>query len=517
MPIVSISKIQHRYGLSENLPQLSAAELGWAIDTRKLYIGNGPVSEGAPSIGNTEILTEYTNLLDVTDSYTYKGEAAGYTHQTGPSASSPVTRTLQRKIDDFASVKDFGAAGDGTTDDTAAINRALSQLFCQELNEEIRRSLFFPAGIYLITDDIKIPTYAKIYGEGKNSSIIRGGQVKLADSLQQIEASIGNNGAVSPGFVVIQDITFENTSTGDVLSIDKASNVRIQNVRISGNQSTAPASIGSAGSSVSLTSTAAYPAKNIVFEQCDIRNNVFGVVADDNDISAVTFNGCLFENLNKGFKISENTSGSGPIAIKVLNSEFDKIYDNAIHVYQTPGFISAFNYFKDVANEINGAGAAADSVIIYQVSGNTSFCDIFDRSDADDANFSRVDYNNATNLYTNPLDGNYFGRSKTEPGRSITLNDNSAAANTTITFSASTESANLIYYTATRDTNVRQGVMRITATSNGSTLTDEFNEDGTDIGLEFSVAVAAGVTTLKYDTTSTGDNITFKYRIERLI
>jgi hypothetical protein len=346
VPIVSISKIQHRYGLSENLPQLSAAELGWALDTRRLYIGNGPVSEGAPSIGNTEILTQYSDLLAVTDNYTYKGEAAGSTHQTGASASSPVTRSLQRKIDDFASVKDFGAVGDGTTDDTAAINRALSQLFCQELNEEIRRSLFFPAGIYLISGDIKIPTYAKIYGEGKNSSILKGGKIKLADSLQQIEASIGNNGASAPGFVSIQDMTFENTSTGEVLSIDKASNVRIQNVRITGNQSTAPASIGSAGASVSLTSTAAYPTKNVVFEHCDIRNNVFGVVADDNNISAVTFSNCLFENLNKGFKISENTSGSGPIAIKVLNSEFDKIYNNGIHVYQTPGFISAYNYFK---------------------------------------------------------------------------------------------------------------------------------------------------------------------------
>ena len=70
MPITSISRIQNRYGLSENVPQLSAAELGWVIDTRQLYIGNGPTSEGAPEIGNTEILTEYSDLQSLLVPYT---------------------------------------------------------------------------------------------------------------------------------------------------------------------------------------------------------------------------------------------------------------------------------------------------------------------------------------------------------------------------------------------------------------------------------------------------------------
>jgi hypothetical protein len=41
MAIVQISRIQHRRGLQQDLPQLASGELGWSIDERRLYIGNG--------------------------------------------------------------------------------------------------------------------------------------------------------------------------------------------------------------------------------------------------------------------------------------------------------------------------------------------------------------------------------------------------------------------------------------------------------------------------------------------
>ena len=63
MAVIQISRVQHRRGLLQDLPQLSAAELGWVIDNRKLYIGNGPIEEGAPIVGNTEILTQYSDIL----------------------------------------------------------------------------------------------------------------------------------------------------------------------------------------------------------------------------------------------------------------------------------------------------------------------------------------------------------------------------------------------------------------------------------------------------------------------
>ena len=171
MAIVQISQITNRKGLNADLPQLAGAELGWSTDTRQLYIGNGTIEDGAPVVGNTEILTEFSDILNFANSYTYKGQAAGYTVQTSANGT-PVTNSLQSVLDQYASVLDFGAVGDGTTDCTEAINWALYQLYCRPSNPQIRRSLFFPAGVYLVSGPINIPTYATLIGEGADNSII---------------------------------------------------------------------------------------------------------------------------------------------------------------------------------------------------------------------------------------------------------------------------------------------------------------------------------------------------------
>jgi hypothetical protein len=66
------------------------------------------------------------------------------------SGTGAVERSVQSKLRDIVSVKDFGAVGDGVTDDTAAIQAAITK--CQTNLE----SLFFPAGVYKITSTITL-------------------------------------------------------------------------------------------------------------------------------------------------------------------------------------------------------------------------------------------------------------------------------------------------------------------------------------------------------------------------
>ena len=59
------------------------SELGYSIDTRQLFIGNGTLNDGAPETGNTEILTEYSDILNLANTYNFKNSDAGYNPQTG--------------------------------------------------------------------------------------------------------------------------------------------------------------------------------------------------------------------------------------------------------------------------------------------------------------------------------------------------------------------------------------------------------------------------------------------------
>ena len=60
MAVYEVAKIQFRSGLQEDLPALDTGEPGWCVDTQRLFIGKGTLAEGAPEIGVTEILTEYS-------------------------------------------------------------------------------------------------------------------------------------------------------------------------------------------------------------------------------------------------------------------------------------------------------------------------------------------------------------------------------------------------------------------------------------------------------------------------
>lgn len=525
MPIVSISKIQHRYGLSENLPQLSAAELGWAIDQRRLFIGNGPTSEGAPNIGNTEILTEHSNILEVAeDAYTYKDVAVGYTARTGVSATTPTTRSLQEKLDDFANIRDYGAVGDGVTDDTDAINRALFDIYCRNTNAQVRRKIYFPAGVYVVTDVIKIPTYANLVGEGLGCTIILGTNVsadcvaRSADSKQQIDTNIGNNGAIIPKYISVSDITFQTNKDIDIVILDSTSQSSFNRVGFVGYLSATPTSSGTSATALKIFSTAVNQSNDILFENCEFRATSYASVLDD-DMQNIVFNNCKFKTLYRGHIISENTTGSGnsvfgPQGLKLSNNLFDEIYGPALYVYNTGSVISAFNTYMDVGN--HNTGIPVENVIIFNDDGNSSICDYFERTDLQDASVSRISTNNKKTVIIEPGLGVTVGQRKFETGSTITLTDNVANTASGITFNIAQKSQK-VYYLAERGTKTRSGILTITASANGSTISDEFSEENGDIGLEFSVQISGSVANIRYTTTNTGTDITFTYSVDRIV
>jgi hypothetical protein len=351
MAVTQISRIQHRRGLEQDLPQLTSAELGWSLDTRRLYIGNGTLDEGAPLEGVTRILTE----LDVNDltsnasfaSYTFVGNAAGYTAQTGPSALAPVIRSYQQKFDDIVNVKDFGAVGDNSTDDTAAINRALEQIYKSTVSPtdpRARRTIVFPGGTYITSNVIKIPPYARLVGDGPSSTIIKQSQgnrnvANVCDSLFQTGASLGTGSAVLPRDIEIDGIQFLNsntTVTEPIFVIDSASNLKIQNTKISSN-----AAAGSYPNLVSIQTTVAVSSK-------------------------ITFDNCQFVNGGNGISIV----GTGVSSIRVINSALEDLSNIAYVLGDSLNFSSIGNYVMASDGLFSGNGnnrnfSLGDNEIVY--------------------------------------------------------------------------------------------------------------------------------------------------------
>ena len=107
-----------------------------------------------------------------------------------------VTRTAQAKMREWVSVKDFGAVGDGVTDDTAAIQAALNA--AAHVN--------VPAGTYRVTSSIVLNSGNHLIGAGQSSTTIQSGVI--GNSLFKTTAS-------AAAFIRLTDMTLQgNGLTG---------------------------------------------------------------------------------------------------------------------------------------------------------------------------------------------------------------------------------------------------------------------------------------------------------------
>lgn len=81
----------------------------------------------------------------------------------GPRAGA-VPRTIAAKLADTASVRDFGAVGDGIADDTPAIAAALASG---------ARSVSLPEGTYLTTAPLAVPNKTAVVGAGRDATVLK--------------------------------------------------------------------------------------------------------------------------------------------------------------------------------------------------------------------------------------------------------------------------------------------------------------------------------------------------------
>ena len=580
MAIVQISRITQRKGLIEDLPQpLASAELGWATDQRRLFIGNGTLDEGAPVVGNTEILTEFSDILSFATEYVYKGDNAGYTVQTGATAGTPVSQSLQSRLDSYAVISDFGATGDGFTDVASDINRALYQIYCRQINTQIRRSIFFPAGTYIITDTLKIPPYASLYGEGSENTIIyfyvqphtsaiaypsgvlveSGGNyyrslanvpigtligngtywqsealpeyiVRTADSLQRTGSD-----NIRSGNIQISGIKFVTNVIQNGVLVEKAPNCVFRDVTVQGplvqaDLTTATADIAA----IRWSSSDSVVCSDVVWDNCNFSKFSYATKTElqtDNAIiiEGVVISNSTFDTLHQGIVL-----GAGdPSGVRIMHNTFDNIYNQGI-VF-TNGIklnASGYNVFYDVGNHFQGYANPATSIIDIDADNNISVGDMFARNTAQSAVYPRINLNNTNtmSMSMNARSVAFYQDGVQDSTISNTLDlgtySRTSGVNDVINDNGT---ANLFVVTNTGANGIRAfrvdyTILRDTsyrsgtltvASGTGFVYTDDYVENSST-GVTLTVTDNTGTVTVAYTATSTGIDGSINYSITNL-
>jgi len=398
MAVVQISRIQHRRGRKlegTGLPQLASGEIGWAIDTQELYIGNGAVSEGAPAVGNTKILTEKDDLLLLAAQYAYLREEV----QTSANVAAPIERTIEDRLNERVSIFSFlpdskrpditGSASDVTEE----VQRALDELYLKDTrkgNFEARTALYFPAGEYLVSSSLKIPPFATLIGAGKGKTKITGINSGIFTTVNEdsepgsYQGDATSTNENQPRNILISGMTLYTDTNGGALLLQSVRDSVFENLSFEGNWES------SFNVSTDLTAIKMTAASSLVtcdrneFRNIDINGFVTGFYSDF-DIKYNVFDNCSVVNAHRGFAFGVNSvvgsvgQATGPLHNTIKNCRFDNIMHEGINVENGVYNLSEANRFTGVGNNGGNAASAAYPICNFVSLTNISRNDYFER------------------------------------------------------------------------------------------------------------------------------------------
>ena len=360
MAVVQISKIQVRRGQKNSnsgVPQLSSAEFAWAVDSQELFIGNGAVAEGAPYVGNTKILTEHDDLLALASSYQFASDDT--------SISLSVPRTLQGKLDEYVSITDFGAVGDGSTDCVAAFTTAFNELF-KNVNENYRKVLMVPNGEYLLTSGLAIPSGVILKGETQDGAVLNIGANSIRFVTSTGLESAGFDSTNRPQNIEISNLTIKRV-TGQLV-LTGVANSTFDTVKFLGEYN-----LGNTVSSYTTEPAAVFwnndlagiKVDNINFNSCRFEANSISVkcvqtVAFD---TVIKFDTCEFFENDTGVYISGvATQGN---RWRIVDCDFEEIAKQAFKSTNGVGTQITQSKFKLCGNNTGTAATPIASIVYF--------------------------------------------------------------------------------------------------------------------------------------------------------
>jgi hypothetical protein len=209
----------------------------------EIWLTQGVVYKFTLTDSSDVLIATYDNISGISG-VTLPIDSSNITYD--PPFTGSVTTNVEARLAQTVSVKDFGAVGDGITDDYDAINAAW--LYCYPIGA----SLYFPSGTYLVVTqnfpfrNMQLPVTSlldchnmTIFGDGP-SSILKTSSVDGADVLQlnglknfhirnlQVQSVISGSAAGSNGVSVtggFDNITIDNLWAKDLAYVDQTTYV----------------------------------------------------------------------------------------------------------------------------------------------------------------------------------------------------------------------------------------------------------------------------------------------------
>ncbi len=202
-------------------------------------------TEAPPVNASIEVVSYRTGDINTADA-----NAVTYT----PAGTGAVQTTVQAKLRESVSVKDFGAVGDGVTDDTTAIQAAIDSL------GNDGGTILFPEGVYVISATLNLTKKTHLIGDGgyflnqftDNTYTVGGTTIKL---------KTGSN-------TDMLKVQLDSASTGD----DYRSHCSIRNIHFFGNrsdaQSPATRDNNTSGNGIVISGVRYVTLENVIVTKC---------------------------------------------------------------------------------------------------------------------------------------------------------------------------------------------------------------------------------------------------------
>lgn len=530
MAVVQISKIQIRRGQKNvsGLPQLASGELAWAIDTQELFIGNGAVSEGAPAVGNTKVLTELDNILDLASFYTYEEDDPRI--QTGPTVSDPINRSLRNKLDDIVNAKDFGVTADGVTDDADALQRAIIQLYVNESTKgrpDFRRIIQLPAGEIRLTKKIFIPPFTALVGNGYQHTIIKFetnsvgfefvNETITADGYDVYDTELRPSTSYLNQCrnILFKDFSISTQSTiRPTLRLYEVRDSVFENIQILGsgtlNYSVSPPTdtFGTSSDFCALDLHASVSSQldedwittsNVQFKNCSI-SGFHTAVRARYDVVGITFDLCEFSNCRQGIMLGLGSNGTdegqqvGPSQCQIRGSRFSNIVRTAVDITRGSGNVISSNRFYRCGDQGSNSGAARYNVINVTDGNNTVKENWFERT----RNLMPTQGEYTSTAYVPEIGGHYTHTNMVQ--QVFAIGEQTTATNIfklPLPASGTTQVNYLYVSTASPTSDTRQGKLTLTYNSlrNQLLISDEYDfvgDSARELNLEFFATISSG-------------------------